>query len=170
MTRRRSDGHRFVRWLWTSRRFDARAARALLVPASGLYGAVMRLRARAYRRGWLASHDLPRPTIAVGNLTVGGSGKTPIAGWVAAWRVDSLTTLARWLTMPGVVLALFGGAALREALRASRLDLAHNQALLDHHQSAVAIGGFWLFAVFLVLNAAIIAGCVALVVRSLKSQ
>lgn len=81
---RKSDGHRFVRWLWTSRRFDARAARALLVPASLLYDALMRFRVIAYRRGWIASHDLPLRSLAVGNLSVGGSGKTPIAGWIAA--------------------------------------------------------------------------------------
>jgi len=61
MAQRRGDGHRLVRWLWTSRRFDARAARALLVPASGLWGTAMRVRASAYRRGWCATHDLPLP-------------------------------------------------------------------------------------------------------------
>jgi tetraacyldisaccharide 4'-kinase len=81
---RKRDGHRFVRWLWTSRRFDARAVRALLIPASLLYDLTMRCRSLMYRRGWLKSHDLPLPSIAVGNLTVGGSGKTPIAAWIAA--------------------------------------------------------------------------------------
>lgn len=84
---RRSDSHRVVRWLWTSRRADARLARAALVPASCLWAGAMRLRATAYRRGWLATHDLPLPSIAIGNLSVGGSGKTPIAGWVAAQLV-----------------------------------------------------------------------------------
>ncbi len=100
--RRRGDGHRFVRWLWTSRRLDARAARALLVPASGLWAAGMAVRRLAYRRGWLETHDLPLPTVAVGNLTVGGSGKTPIAGWVAA------RFAARGLT-PGILLRGVGG-------------------------------------------------------------
>jgi tetraacyldisaccharide 4'-kinase len=100
--RRRGDSHRLVRWLWTSRRLDARAARALLVPASGLWSATMRLRASAYRRGWLASHALPLPAVAVGNLTVGGSGKTPIAGWVAA------RFAARGIR-PGILLRGVGG-------------------------------------------------------------
>jgi len=46
---RRGDGHRLVRWLWTSTRLDAKAVRALLVPASLLYDGAMRLRSRAYR-------------------------------------------------------------------------------------------------------------------------
>ena len=37
--------------------------------------------------------------------------------------------------------------------------------LLPQHQAAAEVGGFWLFAVFLVVNAAAIAGCVYLVAR-----
>jgi tetraacyldisaccharide 4'-kinase len=55
-----------------------------LVPASLIYQSVMALRAFCYRAGWLSSADLPLPSVAVGNLTVGGSGKTPIAGWIAS--------------------------------------------------------------------------------------
>jgi tetraacyldisaccharide 4'-kinase len=102
MAQRRGDGHRLVRWLWTSRRFDARAARALLVPASGLWGTAMRVRASAYRCGWCATHDLPLPSVALGNLTVGGSGKTPLAGWVADHYVQ------RGL-IPGILLRGVGG-------------------------------------------------------------
>jgi tetraacyldisaccharide 4'-kinase len=80
---RRGDTHRLMRWLWTSRRPDARLARLALLPASGLWRLAMDTRRLAYRRGWLATHDLPLPSVAVGNLTVGGSGKTPIAIWIA---------------------------------------------------------------------------------------
>jgi tetraacyldisaccharide 4'-kinase len=91
-----------VRWLWTSRRWDARLVRAVLVPASLIYDAVMRLRTLAYLRGWLARHDLPLPAVAVGNLSVGGSGKTPIAGWIAA-------RFARQGSRPGILLRGVGG-------------------------------------------------------------
>jgi len=84
MAGRRGDAHRLIRWLWTSRRADARLARAALLPASGLWRAGMGLRELAYRRGWRPTHSLPLPSVAVGNLTVGGSGKTPIASWIAA--------------------------------------------------------------------------------------
>lgn len=102
MPRRRGDGHRLVRWLWTSRRLDARAVRAALVPASALWRLGMDVRNMAFRRGWLATHELPLPTIAIGNLTVGGSGKTPIAGWVAQ---HLLATGHR----PGILLRGVGG-------------------------------------------------------------
>ena len=85
---RRGDGHRFVRWLWTGTRLGARCTRALLVPASGLWRLGMVVRGAWYRRGWLATWDLPLPSVAIGNLTVGGSGKTPIAGWIARYFAD----------------------------------------------------------------------------------
>jgi len=85
MPRRRGDGHRVVRWLWTSRTVAARVARFALLPASFLWQGVMAARRITYQRGWMATHRLPLPTIAVGNLSVGGSGKTPIASWIAAY-------------------------------------------------------------------------------------
>jgi len=47
-------------------------------PLARLYGAVTGLRRLAYRRGWLRSERLPVPVIVVGNLTAGGTGKTPL--------------------------------------------------------------------------------------------
>ncbi len=80
---RRGQDHRLIRWLWTSRRLDARLSRLALLPAAGLYSLLMQTRAAAYRRGWRRTRPLPLPAVAIGNLTVGGSGKTPIASWVA---------------------------------------------------------------------------------------
>jgi tetraacyldisaccharide 4'-kinase len=54
-----------------------------LKPVAAVYGAVGRLRAALYRRGILRPRKLPCPVIAVGNLTVGGTGKTPMAIHVA---------------------------------------------------------------------------------------
>ena len=54
-----------------------------LMPLAGLYGAGARLRRRAFQHGWLKSRHLSRPVISVGNLTVGGSGKTPLVAQVA---------------------------------------------------------------------------------------
>ena len=52
------------------------------MPLAGLYGAGARLRRRAFQQGWLKSRRLSRPVISVGNLTVGGSGKTPLVALI----------------------------------------------------------------------------------------
>lgn len=50
---------------------------ALLLPLTPLYAVAVRSRAAAYRRGWIRSHRAAVPVISVGNLTFGGTGKTP---------------------------------------------------------------------------------------------
>ncbi|MGC1255624.1 MAG: tetraacyldisaccharide 4'-kinase [Candidatus Acidiferrales bacterium] len=58
-------------------------AKFALAPLSLIYGAVTHLRARAYRQGILKPHRLDGTVISVGNLTVGGTGKTPMVFWIA---------------------------------------------------------------------------------------
>ncbi|MDE2262787.1 MAG: tetraacyldisaccharide 4'-kinase [Gammaproteobacteria bacterium] len=58
-------------------------AASVLQPLSWLYGAAVSARRGAYRRGWARSHWVGRPVIVVGNLTVGGTGKTPLTIWLA---------------------------------------------------------------------------------------
>jgi tetraacyldisaccharide 4'-kinase len=57
--------------------------RLLLWPLSVLYGSYVRLRAWLYARGWLKQKRLHGTVISVGNLTVGGTGKTPMVMWLA---------------------------------------------------------------------------------------
>ncbi len=57
--------------------------RLLLRPFAPLYGFAAWLRAGAYRRGILRARRLPATVISVGNLTVGGTGKTPFVAWLA---------------------------------------------------------------------------------------
>ncbi len=74
-----------------SRRAVARAltadrrglAEVLLRPAAGLYGFVAGCRAAAYERGIFVTRRLSTPVISVGNLTLGGTGKTPIVAAIA---------------------------------------------------------------------------------------
>ena len=58
-------------------------ARAGLRLAEPLYATAMRLRNVAFERGWRKVHRLPLDTVSVGNLTTGGTGKTPVVRWLA---------------------------------------------------------------------------------------
>jgi tetraacyldisaccharide 4'-kinase len=60
---------------WWSHRSAVACA---LLPFSLIFGLVVRLRASAYRRGWLRRCRPPVFVLVVGNLNVGGSGKTPV--------------------------------------------------------------------------------------------
>ncbi|MEN6670501.1 tetraacyldisaccharide 4'-kinase [Psychrobacter sp. B38] len=53
-------------WLW------------LLLPISWLYGLITMLRRQAYKMGLLSSYRAPLPVMVIGNISVGGSGKTPL--------------------------------------------------------------------------------------------
>ncbi len=74
----------------------------LLLPLSGLYCAVTGARRFGYRRGWLKRKRLSVPVIVVGNITVGGTGKTPLVLWLAAF-------LRNAGFHPGIVTRGYGG-------------------------------------------------------------
>jgi tetraacyldisaccharide 4'-kinase len=57
--------------------------RALLWPLSLIYGVVVRARAWMYKKGWVKQKRLNGTVISVGNLSVGGTGKTPMVIWLA---------------------------------------------------------------------------------------
>lgn len=76
----------------------------LLLPFSAVFAAVSGLRRLAYRRGWLPSVAVGVPVIVVGNLTAGGSGKTPLV----IWLVQQLRARGH---RPGVVSRGYGGSA-----------------------------------------------------------
>jgi tetraacyldisaccharide 4'-kinase len=59
-------------------------AQTLLWPLTLPYGAVAHLRARLYRTGLLRQRRLGGVVISVGNLTTGGTGKTPMVLWITA--------------------------------------------------------------------------------------
>ena len=86
--------------LWYGTSLSARVARAVLTPASWAYGAGVRLRARRYADPSSVSGP-PLPALSIGNLTVGGTGKTP----VAAWAVDALR---RRGASPAIVMRGYG--------------------------------------------------------------
>lgn len=90
--------------------YDGAPWTALLLPAAWLYGAVVCLRRHAYRRGWLHSTRVAVPVIVIGNLTVGGTGKTPLAAAVA------LRLRERGLR-PGLAARGYGGRVRNDARR-----------------------------------------------------
>src|SRR3712207_4760697 len=54
-----------------------------LVPHSLAYGAMMRARLALYRAGVMRSREAGAPVVSVGNITAGGTGKTPLVEWAA---------------------------------------------------------------------------------------
>jgi tetraacyldisaccharide 4'-kinase len=76
------DGSR-IAWLWEDVGAGARLTRALLLPASMLFGAVVRARNALYDRRMLPVRTPRVPALSVGNLAVGGTGKTPVSSWLA---------------------------------------------------------------------------------------
>ena len=54
-----------------------------LAPLSALYGTVTRARLMLYQTGALQVHKINAPVISVGNITTGGTGKTPLVEWIA---------------------------------------------------------------------------------------
>jgi tetraacyldisaccharide 4'-kinase len=61
----------------------SKTLRGILIPASVAYAFVLSLRAVLYRIGLLKTHRLPCPVISIGNITVGGTGKTPVTAHIA---------------------------------------------------------------------------------------
>jgi tetraacyldisaccharide 4'-kinase len=57
---------------------------AVLAPAALVFGAIVRVRRAAYRRGLLHATRVAVPVVIVGNLVAGGTGKTPLVLWLAA--------------------------------------------------------------------------------------
>lgn len=76
----------------------------LLLPLSWLFCAVALARRWAYRSGLLKTVRLPVPVIVVGNISVGGTGKTPMVAWLVA-------LLRKAGYRPGIISRGYGGGA-----------------------------------------------------------
>lgn len=96
-----------ARWLWHSPSPAALASRLLLAPAALAYRAGTTIRNLAYDAGLLKRHALPLPAIGVGNLSVGGTGKTPLT-------IHLARELLRRGVRPAILLRGYGGDELIE--------------------------------------------------------
>lgn len=100
-----------------------------------VYSGAIRLRRLAYRRGWRASGHPGRPVIVVGNLTVGGAGKTPLVIWLAQ------ALAARGLE-PAIISRGYGGAEPARPHRVRQDDspaFCGDEPLLMTHAAACAV-------------------------------
>ncbi len=73
-----------------TRGFGASCLRFFLGAAAKLYAAIIALRNLAYSKGWLKVHTAGAAVISVGNITVGGTGKTPLVIWLVKQITENL--------------------------------------------------------------------------------
>jgi len=90
--------------------YRIRPAHVVLFPLSLLFGAASGVRRWLYRAGWLRRERVPVPVIVVGNITVGGTGKTPAVLWLVDW-------LQEHGYRPGIITRGYGGSEHLQEVR-----------------------------------------------------
>ena len=80
-----------------------------IMPLSMIYVDIIKLRRFLYRKGFLKTTRLPVPVIIVGNITVGGTGKTPLVIWLADY-------LQQQGYKPGIISRGYGGSGQEQPL------------------------------------------------------
>ena len=116
--------------------YERRLVAALwpLLPLAWLFAGLVALRRQLYRWRCLTVTCLPVPVVVVGNLTVGGSGKTPLVLWIVRHLRD-----AGW--RPGIISRGHGGAATTVRPVAADSDAAQvgDEPLLLARRSGVPV-------------------------------
>lgn len=96
----------------------------LLLPVAAAFGCAVGMRRALYRRHVLASHRMPVPVIVVGNITTGGTGKTPLVLWLC-------DVLRENGYAPGIVSRGYGGRGITMAVTGSATpDVAGDEPVL----------------------------------------
>jgi tetraacyldisaccharide 4'-kinase len=103
-------------------------AHLVLIPLSWLYGLLTCLRRNLYRLGWLPSYRLPVPVIVVGNIHVGGTGKTPLV----IYLVNALKQAG---FHPGVISRGYGGTQIGEVTLNSQALACGDEPLVIARQT-----------------------------------
>lgn len=106
----------------------------MLLPVSLLFRVLVALRRLLYRAKLLPATKLPVPVIVVGNITAGGSGKTPLTLWLAAF-------LLKHGRHPGIIARGYGGRAGAPMTVSADTDpaLAGDEAVLLAKRSACPV-------------------------------
>ena len=106
----------------------------ILLPLSWLYHGAVALRRFSYRHGLRRSGHVAAPVVIVGNLTAGGTGKTPIVEWIVA----ELAALGR---RPGIVSRGYGriGASVARVSPDSDYREVGDEALMLARRTAVPV-------------------------------
>jgi tetraacyldisaccharide 4'-kinase len=98
---------RVLEYFW----YRVRPAHVLLYPLSLIFATIAATRRALYRSGWRSGLRMPVPVIVVGNITVGGTGKTPLVTWLAEFLKDHGYH-------PGIVTRGYGGTEQVQEVRA----------------------------------------------------
>lgn len=105
-----------------------------LIPLAWLFWLLSGLRRAAYRLGVFPTASLPAPVVVIGNITVGGTGKTPFVLWLAA-------ELQKRGFKPGIVTRGYGGTDTNPRLVTanSHPDEVGDEAVLLARRSALPV-------------------------------
>lgn len=121
---------------WIERHWQADTlVSRLLLPLSALYRGAVTVNRALYRRGWRRTVAVPVPVVVVGNVTVGGTGKTPLVLWIARY-------LAAQGRRPGVITRGYGGRARKwpqVVTRHSDSDVVGDEPLLLARRAGVPV-------------------------------
>lgn len=115
-----------VKWLSDSW-YRLHPIRWLLMPFSLLYRWVSAIRRLAYQHDWLTRHKMNVPVIVVGNISVGGTGKTPFVLWLCE-------QLKQAGFKPGIISRGYGGRAKHYPL-----DVSHSTSTAEAGDEPVLI-------------------------------
>ena len=119
--------------IWFEQQWQTRGwAQCLLLPLSWLFALLASLRRACYRVGVLSSQALPVPVVVVGNLSVGGVGKTPVVIYLAQHlRAAGYT--------PGILSRGYGGSAKGEVTADSLPATFGDEPVLIARRSACPV-------------------------------
>ena len=101
-----SPGYRWIHRVW----YGKASLGWVLLPLSALYALLSGCRRWLYRSGIFRTHRLSVPVIVVGNITAGGTGKTPTVVWLARM-------LSERGYSPGIVSRGYGGSKSKSSMR-----------------------------------------------------